>query len=73
MLASSLYFLVSRFGDVLGTRLYDHYGGFDVCVMAITVVYASMLPSILLVPRELIAAADGEAIQPAALPAGGES
>jgi MFS family permease len=73
MLASSLYFLISRFGDVLGTRLYDHYGGFDVCVMAITVVYASMLPSILLVPRELIAAADGEAIQPAALPAGGES
>ncbi len=73
MMASSLYFLVSRFGDLLGTWLYDHYGGFDVCVMAITVVYASMLPALLLVPRELIAAADGEAIQPSALPAGGES
>jgi MFS family permease len=73
MLASSLYFLVSRFGDVLGTRLYDHYGGFDVCVMAITVVYASMLPSILLVPRELIAAADGEQTGPQFSPHAGES
>ena len=73
MLATSLYYLVSRFGDVLGTRLYDHYGGFDVCVMAITVVYALMLPALLLIPRKLIAAADGEAIPPSALPARGES
>ena len=28
MLASSLYFVVSRFGDVLGTHLYDHFGSF---------------------------------------------
>ena len=53
MLASSLYFLVSRFGDVLGTRLYDRYGDFDVCVIAITVVYALMLPALLLVPRAI--------------------
>jgi hypothetical protein len=43
---------------VLGTNLYDHYGGFDACVIAITVVYALMLPALLLVPRELIATAD---------------
>ena len=60
MLASSLYFLVSRFGDVLGTRLYDRFGDFDVCVIAITTVYALMLPALLLVPRQLIASADGQ-------------
>ena len=60
MLASSLYFVVSRFGDLLGTHLYDHFGSFDVCVIAITVVYALMLPAILLVPKDLIATSDGE-------------
>jgi hypothetical protein len=60
MLASSLYFVVSRFGDLLGTHLYDHFRSFDVCVIAITVVYALMLPAILLVPKGLIATADGE-------------
>ena len=29
MLASSLFFLVSRFGDVLGTHLYDYFGSFS--------------------------------------------
>jgi Major Facilitator Superfamily len=61
MLAGSLYFIVSRFGDVLGTNLYDHFGGFTVCVIAITIVYALMLPAILLVPNHLIATADGQA------------
>jgi len=60
MLASSLYFVVSRFGDLLGTHLYDHFRSFDVCVIAITVVYALMLPAILLVPKGLIATADGQ-------------
>ncbi len=60
MLASSLYFLVTRFGDVLGTRLYDRFGDFDVCVIAITIVYALMLPALLLVPSQLIASADGQ-------------
>ncbi|MEO8319061.1 MAG: MFS transporter [Bradyrhizobium sp.] len=60
MLASSLYFVVSRFGDLLGTHLYDHFGSFDVCVVAITVVYALMLPAILLVPKDLIETADGQ-------------
>lgn len=60
MLASSLYFVVSRFGDLLGTHLYDYFGSFNVCVIAITVVYALMLPAIWLVPRGLIATADGQ-------------
>jgi hypothetical protein len=61
MMAGSLYFAVSRFGDVLGTHLYDHYGGFSVCVIAITIVYAVILPALLLVPKPLIATADGQA------------
>jgi MFS family permease len=60
MMSSSLYFVVSRFGDVLGTNLYDHYGGFAVCVIAITIVYALILPALLLVPKQLIATTDGQ-------------
>jgi len=61
MMSSSLFFVVSRFGDVLGTLLYDYYGGFAACVIAITVVYALILPTLLLVPKRLIATADGQA------------
>jgi MFS_1 like family len=59
MLSNSLLFIVSRFGDVLGTHLYDHYGGFTACVVAITLVYALILPALPLVPRGLTATADG--------------
>jgi hypothetical protein len=61
MMSSSLYFVVSRFGDVLGTNLYDRYGGFTVCVIAITIVYALILPALALVPKQLIATTDGQA------------
>jgi Na+/melibiose symporter-like transporter len=64
MMSSSLYFVVQRFGDVLGTTLYDRYGGFTVCVIAITLVYALILPALLLVPAALIATADGQAPEP---------
>jgi len=59
MMCGSLYFAVTRFGDVLGTNLYDHYGGFTVCVVAITIVYAMILPALLLVPTSMTARADG--------------
>ena len=61
MMSSSLYFVVSRFGDVLGTTLYDHYGSFTVCVIAITVVYSLILPALMLVPARLVSTADGQA------------
>jgi hypothetical protein len=61
MMSVGLNWVASRFGDVLGTRLYDHYGGFTACVIAITVVYGLILPVVLLVPRQLIATADEEA------------
>jgi Major Facilitator Superfamily len=60
MMSGSLYYIVSRFGDVLGTSLYDHYGGFTVCVVAITIVYALILPTLLLVPKQLTATTDGQ-------------
>lgn len=59
MLSGALYFVASRFGDVLGTRLYAQYGGFATCVAAITVVYALILPTLLLVPKDLVATTDG--------------
>jgi Major Facilitator Superfamily len=58
MLANSLYFAVTRFGDLLGTHLYDAYGSFSVCVLSITIVYALILPALLLVPNHLTATAD---------------
>jgi Na+/melibiose symporter-like transporter len=61
MASNSLYFVMSRGGDILGTNLYDHFHSFTVCVIAITVVYAAILPALLLVPRRLTVTADGEA------------
>jgi hypothetical protein len=61
MLSGALYFVAARFGDLLGTSLYDHYGGFAICVIAITIAYALILPALLLVPGRLIASADGQA------------
>jgi Na+/melibiose symporter-like transporter len=60
MMSGSLFFVISRFGDILGTTLYDRYGGFTVCVIAITIVYALILPTLWLVSRELVLTADGE-------------
>ena len=60
MMSVALNWIAVRFGDVLGTDLYDYYGGFTACVIAITVVYALILPILLLVPKNLIATADGQ-------------
>ena len=58
MMSAALEVAAARFGDVLGTRLYDHFGGFQTCVIAITAVYALILPTLLLVPRALVATPD---------------
>jgi hypothetical protein len=60
MMSASLLSMSTRFGDVLGTNLYDHFGGFTACVIATTVVYALIVPALLLVPRYLAAEADGQ-------------
>jgi len=58
-LAGSLSSVAIAFGNVLGTNLYDHFGGFGVCVIAITVVYALILPVFAMIPKALIATPDG--------------
>jgi hypothetical protein len=54
--------LSSRGSDVLGARIYgaDPAHGFAICVIATTAVYALVLPVLLLVPRHVIATADGQ-------------
>ena len=60
MMSGALISIVSGLGNVLGTNLYDHFGSFTGCVIAITVVYTLILPVLLLVPRRLIDTADGQ-------------
>ncbi len=60
MMSGALISIVSGLGNVMGTNLYDHFGSFTVCVIAITVVYTLILPVLLLVPRRLIDTADGQ-------------
>ena len=63
LFGSSIYFISTRFGDLLGTEIYDHWGGFNVAVWATIFIYALILPVILLVPKQLIATRDGEALE----------
>jgi MFS family permease len=58
MMSGGLYFVSSRFGDVLGTHLYERYGSFTICVVMITAVYALILPVLRLIPPELVASSD---------------
>jgi hypothetical protein len=60
MMSGALISIVSSLGNVLGTNLYDDFGGFTVCLMAITLVYALILPVLLLVPKRLVDTADGQ-------------
>jgi Na+/melibiose symporter-like transporter len=61
MLVDGVLALSGRGGDVLGAKIYNSSPthGFLYCVIATTVVYALILPLILLVPKALIATADG--------------
>jgi hypothetical protein len=59
MMTVSLMDLSIRGGDWLGTKLAQLSGGFLNCVVAITVVYALILPTLLMVPRGLTSTADG--------------
>ncbi|HWE97842.1 MAG TPA: MFS transporter [Tepidisphaeraceae bacterium] len=62
MLVEGVFALSSRGGDLLGSTIYKSSPahGFLSCVIATTAVYAMILPLILLVPKRLIANADGE-------------
>jgi len=61
MLFYALYYFSVRFGDLFGTWIYDNHG-FIPTVMVTIIVYALILPVILLVPKHIIATKDGEAL-----------
>jgi hypothetical protein len=62
MLVDGFYLLSSRGGDLLGSRIYSASPahGFLYCVIATTLVYALILPVITMIPKDLIATADGQ-------------
>ncbi len=63
MLVDGMYLLSYRGGDLVGAKIYSSSPthGFLYCALATTAVYALILPVILLIPKDLIATADGEA------------
>lgn len=72
MMVDGVLALSSRGGDLLGSRIYSSSPryGFIYCVIVTTVVYALILPLILLVPKRIIATADGEPQEDAVEPEG---
>jgi hypothetical protein len=62
MLVAGMYELAYRGGDFVGTRIYASSAthGFMYCVAAATATSVVMLVVLLLIPREIIATADGE-------------
>ncbi|HLZ84121.1 MAG TPA: MFS transporter [Caulobacteraceae bacterium] len=61
MASAGLLAIDQQLGNMLGTALYDKFHDFTVCVVAMTVTNGLILPVMLLVPRRLMATADGEA------------
>ena len=62
MLVDGGLVLSARGGDVLGSWIYKSSPthGFLYCVIAVTLVYALILPAIAWVPKELISTSDGQ-------------
>jgi len=62
MMVDGVFVLSARGGDLLGSEIYasSPVHGFTYCVIATTIVYALILPIISLVPKGLVATADGE-------------
>jgi len=63
MLFYAFYYFSVRAGDLLGTWIYDKHGGFIPTVVVTIIVYALILPVILLVPKRLTATKDGEVME----------
>ena len=62
LMVDGVYYLCQRGGDLLGSQIYDRdpQNGFTYCVIAITVVYALILPALKLAPKNVVDTADGE-------------
>jgi len=63
MLFYAFYYFSVRAGDLLGTWIYDKHGGFIPTVVVTIIVYALILPVILLVSKRLTATKDGEVME----------
>ncbi|MBV8681990.1 MAG: MFS transporter [Caulobacteraceae bacterium] len=63
MLIEAAFALSTRGSDLLGSVIYASSPtyGFTYCVIAITIVYALMLPVVMLIPKHLLATTDGQA------------
>jgi len=59
MAAAGFLAIDSQFGDLLGAALFDHFHDFNVCVVAMTVTNLLIVPVLWIVPRRLVAPADG--------------
>ena len=60
MLFMAMYWVTVRFGDLLGAWLYGRAGGFNSTVLVSLGIYALLIPAMLLIPRHLTQARDGE-------------
>jgi hypothetical protein len=63
MLSWSMYALAVNVGNFWGTNIYEYHGGFVACVAATTLVYALIIPVILVVPKSLVSGADAEVVR----------
>lgn len=63
MLFLACYYFSVRVGDLFGTWIYDQHGGFTPTVVITIVIYALILPVLLLVPRRLTSTKDGEKVE----------
>jgi hypothetical protein len=63
LFTTSFYAFGWRVGDLIGSDLYDHHGGFYTTVWAQIGVYLLILPLLLLVPKHLMSTRDGEVLE----------
>jgi len=53
MLFLALFWISQRFGDLWGSDLYQHHGGYSTTIWATVALYAAILPILFLVPRRI--------------------
>ena len=58
MAASTVYFISTRLGDVLGSGLFDRFGGFYACVILTTIFYSLILFVLRLVSHDVVVGID---------------
>ena len=58
MLFLALFWISQRFGDLWGSDLYQHHGGYSTTIWATVALYACILPILFLVPRRIKATID---------------